>query len=207
MAKLNFCKSCGKDISNVSKCPDCGGQSKNFFMKHKILTVIVALLFIGAIAAAGSSTGDDVSKAEGKEQEKTQQQELRNFNVGETAEKKDSYRVSVNSFSEYQSQNPFMQPTEGNKYIVANITVENLSADRDIVVSSLVCFTFLGLDGTKYDLGLTDVGSQIDGTVAPGRKLTGNIAYVVPAGLTEGELEVKLDAFTGKPIYFKGAIQ
>ncbi|MEG0670731.1 DUF4352 domain-containing protein [Clostridium sp.] len=209
MSKLVKCKSCGKEISKGAKCPECGKDNKNFFMKHKVLTVILAIVIIGAVGGAAGSSGDDsVSKVDGdKPSTSSEQQESRNFEIGQTAEKANNYKVSVNSLSEYTSTNQFMKAPEGKKYVVANVTVENLTADKDIAVSSLMCFNLLSVDGVKYNIAITDAEGQLDGTVAPGRKLTGNVSYEVPAELTEAELEVKLDVFTGKPIYFKGPIK
>lgn len=212
MSKLVKCKSCGKEIAKGAKCPSCGKDNRNFFSKHKILTGVGALVILGVIIGATSSAGDDVLKeneeklSEESSSSSTPQQDSRNFEVGQTAEKEGAYKVTVNSLAEYQSSNEFIKPAEGKKYVVANVTVENISADKDIAVSSIVCFKLLSLDGVKYDIAITDAGSQLDGTVAPGRKLTGNVTYEVPSDLTEAELEVKLDVIGGKAIYFKGAI-
>lgn len=208
MSKLVKCKTCGKEIASGAKCPGCGKDNRNFFMRHKILTAILAVSILGGIGGSiDSSSSNNIAKVDGNQSVIANgQQESRNFEIGETAEKANNYRISVNSLSEYKSANEFMQASDGKKYVVANVTVENLTSDKDIVVSSLMCFSLLDLDGVKYDIALTDVGSQLDGTVAPGRKLTGNVAYEVPTNLTEAELEVNLDVFTGKPIYFKGSI-
>lgn len=207
MSKMVKCKSCGKEIAKGVKCPNCGSDNRNFFMKHKVLTIIGAIVVLGGIGIAGSSgSNNDISKVDKDKPTNTQQQESRNFNVGDTAEKENSYRITVNSLSEYISSNEFMQAPDGKKYVVAGVEIENLSNDKDIVVSSLMCFNLLGMDGTKYDLALTDVDGSLDGTIAPGRKLKGNIAFEVPNDITEAELEVNLDVFTGKTIFFKGTI-
>lgn len=57
------CKSCMSQIDvKAIKCPKCGADQRNWFMKHKILTGIAAviLLFIvlGIIGSSGSSTGN-----------------------------------------------------------------------------------------------------------------------------------------------------
>lgn len=225
MSKLVKCKACGKEIAKSAKCPGCGKDNRNFFAKHKILTAILAILIIAGIGGIFGSSGYDIKKVDSnesskvesnenkdeketkkEEETKTEQQDSRNFAVGETAEKSESYRISVNSLTEYKSDNEFMQAPEGKKYVVANVTVENLNGSEDMAVSSLMHFNLLSLDGVKYDIALTDAGSQLDGTVAPGRKLTGNLSYEVPSDLTEAELEVNLDLFSGKAIYFKGSI-
>ena len=52
MALVN-CKSCGKEIGKgVKKCVHCGTDQRNFFVKHKILTGILAIVIIGGISSA-----------------------------------------------------------------------------------------------------------------------------------------------------------
>lgn len=54
------CKVCNKDIAKgVKKCPHCGKDQRNFFMRHKILTGILVLVLIAAIGGAiGGDDGD-----------------------------------------------------------------------------------------------------------------------------------------------------
>ncbi len=57
MENLVKCKACGKEIAKgVKKCPSCGKDQRNFFMKHKIITGIAVLFILGAI---GSQLGGD----------------------------------------------------------------------------------------------------------------------------------------------------
>lgn len=62
MSKMTNCKTCGKEIAKgINKCPHCGADQRNFFMKHKIISVILGLLVIGIIGSAigGSKTGNN----------------------------------------------------------------------------------------------------------------------------------------------------
>lgn len=59
---LTTCKACGKEIAKgVKKCPHCGKDQRNFFMKHKIISIIAIFIVLGVI---GSVTGgkDDSAK-------------------------------------------------------------------------------------------------------------------------------------------------
>ena len=56
MSKMVKCKACGKEIAKGTKCVGCGKDQRNFFMKHKVLTVILALIILGGI---GSAMGGD----------------------------------------------------------------------------------------------------------------------------------------------------
>lgn len=55
MSKLVNCKACGNQIAKGTKCcPNCGKDNRNFFAKHKIMTVLLALFIIGCIGSASS---------------------------------------------------------------------------------------------------------------------------------------------------------
>ena len=46
------CKACNKEIAKgVKKCPHCGKDQRNFFMKHKILTGILVVVLLAAIGS------------------------------------------------------------------------------------------------------------------------------------------------------------
>ena len=62
---MKKCKVCGKELSKKAKmCPSCGEDQRNFFTKHKILTVLGAIVIVGAI---GGATGSDSNSQEIKE--------------------------------------------------------------------------------------------------------------------------------------------
>jgi len=53
------CSKCKEDIQDdAKKCKHCGSDLRNWFIRHKILTVILALFVIGAI---GSISGGNTS--------------------------------------------------------------------------------------------------------------------------------------------------
>lgn len=53
---MKTCKECGTEISDKAKaCPKCGKDPRNFFLKHKVLTFILAIVLIGIIASVGGS--------------------------------------------------------------------------------------------------------------------------------------------------------
>lgn len=59
MSKLVNCKACGKEIAKgVKKCPNCGKDQRNFFMKHKIITAVLVVVIIGGAAAAAGGNKD-----------------------------------------------------------------------------------------------------------------------------------------------------
>jgi len=49
---MTECKACGGDIAKgVKKCPHCGKDQRNFFMRHKIITGFLVLMILGSIVS------------------------------------------------------------------------------------------------------------------------------------------------------------
>lgn len=64
--KMTTCKACEKEIAKgIKKCPSCGADQRNFFGKHKIITIILALIIIGGIGSAlGGGGGSKTTTAD-----------------------------------------------------------------------------------------------------------------------------------------------
>src|SRR2546423_1408277 len=53
---MKKCKACQKEIDvKASKCPHCQSDQRNWFLRHPILTVLFALIIIGAVGSADNS--------------------------------------------------------------------------------------------------------------------------------------------------------
>ncbi len=69
--KLVPCKACGQEIAKgVKKCPNCGKDQRNFFMRHKIITFILAVVVIIII---GNMIGEAAQKPLPKHQVEAKQ--------------------------------------------------------------------------------------------------------------------------------------
>lgn len=62
---MKKCKSCKSEIdSKATKCPKCGTDQRNWFMKHKIITgILVIIIVFGLIGAAGGSKSSNTSSS------------------------------------------------------------------------------------------------------------------------------------------------
>ena len=59
---MKTCKECGAEISNKAKaCPKCGKDTRNFFLRHKVITFILAVILIGMIASAGDGNTNTIT--------------------------------------------------------------------------------------------------------------------------------------------------
>ncbi|MFS0639198.1 hypothetical protein AB1K84_25325 [Mesobacillus foraminis] len=76
MANLVPCKACGKEIAKgVKKCPNCGKDQRNWFMRHKILSFIGAIVLLVAIGSAlGGGDGEDTATTTDEVAEKENQE-------------------------------------------------------------------------------------------------------------------------------------
>jgi hypothetical protein len=63
---LKECKECGQEISSsANKCPKCGKDQRNFFMRHKIISIMGLLIifgFIGLLNGGGENSSTTVDK-------------------------------------------------------------------------------------------------------------------------------------------------
>lgn len=149
------CKACNKEIAKgVKKCPHCGKDQRNFFMKHKILTGILVVVLLAAIGSGiggddkPSSGGDISSKGNSKveqneKKEDEKKEEKTEFSVDEVI----SYKDFDLTFTNQRNINGITD----SKYIVLDVTI----------VSKKDNFTFSG------DIqGVTEDNEVVDDTIA-----------------------------------------
>jgi len=71
---MKKCKSCQKEIDDkAKKCPHCHSDQRNWFLKHKVLTGILLIIFIGII----SNTSGKKENTNQNTQSNTQEQTLK----------------------------------------------------------------------------------------------------------------------------------
>ena len=199
------CKHCQSDIPKKAKvCPQCG-KKQGSALKW-IIIAVVALIIIGA---AG---GDDEPKkvennnptasvsTEVAAVETVNEAEV--FTVGDTVEYKD-VKVTLNSIKE-NTGSQFNKPTEGNVFLLVDFTIEN-NSNEELNVSSMMCFEAYQ-DGysTSISLGalVEKEGAQLDGTIAPGKKMQGAVGYEVPANYKEFEISYSPDLWSSDQFTF-----
>lgn len=187
MAKLINCKSCGNEIaSNAKTCPKCGAKNSKPFYK-KIWFWVLVVIIIAAIGGAGSNKPKLVSEDKPivTKEEKSSKEEV--FNIGDTIEL-DKFKITVNEVKTTNGSD-FIKPQEGNEFLYVDATVENIS-DKEQTVSSVLMFKVVDKDGRAMKQTIVEnANGQLDGTIGPGRKMTGEYVVEVPKDATGLELQ------------------
>ena len=192
MEKMTNCKICGAEIAKSAKiCPKCGAKRK----KHTLLGIVLcAVGVILLICALASGSGDKPEKETGNAAAAEQKTETL-FSVGETAVF-GRIKVTANEICTTKGTD-FFVPEKGNIFVGINFTVENI-ADKDVAMSTLLLFDAY-VDGTKCQWSLNGTcafdasNKTLDGTISPGKKLTGWYCAEVPENWKELELQVSQD--------------
>ncbi len=173
-----LCKHCKTKIPAGAKvCPNCR-KKQGYILKW----VIIGIVVIGIIGSAGESDDNakDVTTAKKENLENTSSQEKKKeteFSVGETAEYK-NVQVKLIGYEESYG-NDWGKPGDGKVFVFPEFEITN-NSNEEISVSSLVSFECY-VDDYKTDfssnafmvISTEDGKQQLDGSIAPGKKLKG----------------------------------
>ncbi|MBQ8797186.1 MAG: DUF5067 domain-containing protein [Oscillospiraceae bacterium] len=214
-----YCKHCGKEISETAKfCDSCGkpvaeevektdpvveeAPKKKKKKRHPILATILIIFGVILIIGALSGGSDEPSKVGSVDSATSTQPPKSEFTVGDKVELNDIVVTLVN-VSENNGGN-YMVPQDGKVFVVCEFEIEN-NSDREIAVSSMMSFeAYIDDYSTQMNLSamLSTEKSQLDGSVAPGKKMNGVIGYEADAGWSNIEVRFTPDFWAGKDIIF-----
>ena len=176
-----------------------------------VVLVVVVLVVIAAFAGGGeSSTPQKVESTSGTSQSASQasqaqsQPEQTVFTVGDAVEL-NGVKTTLLSAEEYPGKQ-YMMPTDGNIFLVCQFEIENDSS-AEITVSSMVSFNAY-CDDYSVNLSVTgemleDSWKTLDGTVAPGKKINGVIAYEIPQDWQKMEISYTPSYWSGHDVQFE----
>lgn len=149
-------------------------------MKNKFLSLALMIAIGGTLAACNEVESEIVpeNKIAAEEIQEEVVEEKTIFDIGETYSK-EGLNITLNSVkvtegSKYDSP-------ENDKFIVANITVENNTED-EVSISSLMNFELKDEEGYSHSpvFLVEGVKSPIDGSIEPGGISRGEVVYDVP---------------------------
>lgn len=162
---------------------------------------------------ADENEQDSVSDSDSQTQENEQgsvsdddnqaQDEETIFKVGEIAEL-NGVQVALTDYRE-STGGDFNKPDDGNIFVLAEFEIVN-NTDDELAVSSLLSFEAYDADDYKLDYSLSALmekeGSQLDGTIAPGKKLKGWIGWEVPSDYKNIEVHFTDNVWTNNKFKF-----
>lgn len=201
--ETKLCKHCKTEIPKKAKvCPNC--RKKQSGIGKWILIIAVVFILFGAASGGeqkpkkvepekvesteksekAKKKKDKADQEEATEETKAQTEETEEkstFGIGETAELND---IQVTMLDYYESQgSEYNKPTEGYEFVMAEFEIVN-NSDKELHVSSVMSFEGYADDyALNYSFSAAlakDGANQLDGTVAPGKKMNGVIGYEVP---------------------------
>ena len=130
---LKICKECGSEVSSTGRCPKCGKDQRNFFIKHKFLTFILILIILGVIG--NMSLKNNIVDNTVKTSTGNKQEEKKYINVGEAIQAKD-WEIKLTETKFNQRIDPPEQPMfytyyqvkdTDNTYLCIILEAKNLS--------------------------------------------------------------------------------
>lgn len=180
---MKICKHCSSTIPKKAKvCPVCRKKQGG-----KIKWIIIAIVVIGIIGATASGGNKNKpKKVADSNSTETQQNNTKDesketiFRKGETAEM-NNIQVTLTDYKE-SAGGEWNKPADGNIFLIAEFEIAN-NSEKELAVSSIMSFDAYA-DGYSLNYSLSALmekeGSQLDGTVAAGKKLRGWIGWEVP---------------------------
>ena len=185
------CKYCQSDIPKKAKvCPVCKKkQKKNIVLIIILIFVILSFTMCGTMCGLLGDAVDETVKEETKKEDVLKKLAKKKFKVGETVTT-DDMEIKYLSVKDYKSDNEFMQPKKGYKYIKAEFEFVNKSKEDDLSVSTL-SFSCNADDYEVETVYMDD--NELDADLSPGKKAKGPIFFEVPKDAKSIEIQYESD--------------
>ncbi|MUK88825.1 DUF4352 domain-containing protein [Ornithinibacillus sp. L9] len=173
--------------------------------KISSITLYLLIAFILVLSGCGGDDADNGNDKESQDQgteengDDNEEDAAEDEKNGDKQEDKDTEELSVGDSADLEGLKvtlnevrvepggEFDEP-ENDQFVVVNLTAEN-NSDEEIVVSSIMNVELYDEEGYSYTTTILTEGiqGQFDGTVAPDKKLRGEIPFDVPES---GEYEL-----------------
>ena len=215
------CKHCKTEIPAGAKiCPNCQKKQGGI-----IKWIIVGVIVIGVAGAALGGKDNSVKRVDSSEdavqkksqnndsalsesndtsvtQKDNQDTEDLKFALGETDEL-DNVQVTLTNITESEGSD-YNKPTDGNVFVLAEFEIVN-NSEKELTISSMLSFDAYQ-DGYSTTLSISALlendSNQLDGAIAPGKKMKGFIGYEIPVDYKELEINLQLDVWSNEKIVF-----
>lgn len=202
MSGLVACKTCGKEIAKgVKKCPHCGKDQRNWFMRHKIMTFIGALILIIIISSALGGGGEETVTTSGASKTETTE---KTYKVGDTLVI-DKLEITVSKFEEMdQIGDPSFlgkKASDGGTLAAIQYTLKNVS-DEPVGMFDYPTFKLVDEKGTEYDSDIDASGAYAVETGIDDSKIMSDLNPDISVTSTEA-YEVSKERFASGKWYIQ----
>lgn len=205
----NFCPKCGAAAPGNADVPATVKKKKKFHWWY-VLIILVVIAAIGAAADNANNPSEvddnkveDSANDDNTNVEDNSKNEQTIFHQGDVATSSD---INITLLSVTESNgSQFMKPTDGNVYVTFKFEIDNQS-DKEITISSLMMFDAYFDDyAANLSIGAITLSgeTQLDGSVAAGKKLAGVVGYEAPSDWKTAEIHVTPDFWFGDDIIFE----
>ncbi len=159
--------------------------------KLLIITALVAVLSLSAIACTGSSDVDTGQKSD-SDQESTSDGKPVTYKQSDSVEI-DGKKISIEEVKIYTDYGEFNEPAEGKQFLAVKVKVENIS--NESTSYNALNYSLVDKDGAKYNEGaFTDLDPTFSsGELQPTRKASGYMVFEVPARTKTSEYELQYE--------------
>lgn len=181
-----ICKHCKTEIPYDAKvCPQCRKKQKKGLV-FKIALVLITLVVLGSIFGSGEEESENVQTE---------------FVVGEAFSNKNIVMKCI-STGDYKTDNEFMKPEDGNKYIYAEFEIENPSDSGSDLGAGAWDFTCYA-DNKACDTTYFDVEALPEyERISPGKTMSGKVYFEVPEDSENIVLEYETNFWSEDKVTF-----
>ncbi len=175
-------------------------KKKNWFARHKIMSVILGLIVIGVITSAAGGNKGSTNTPSGSTKQASSG--AKTVGIGQAAQD-GKFEFTVNSFKcgdTTVGTNQYLTKTAQGEYCLMNLTVKNIGnqaqlfdASNEYVYDS--SNNKLSADSTASTYANPD-GSTFLNQINPGNSVTGTVAFDVAKGATIATAELHDSAFS-----------
>lgn len=162
-----------------------------------ILVVFNTFSRLSSSDTAKEANNDPIQSGEQNIEKDTDIEPSNKFNVGEIAET-ENLRISYLDADDYVSDNEFLQPKDGNKYIKCDFEFENIgTTDQYVTIWDSKCYA------DEYACEQTYLEDDtLSATLSSGKKSKGSVFFEVPENAESIVLEYSTNFWSQNKIIF-----
>ena len=161
-------------------------------LKNTVGALAVTAALVATLASGESNSAEKVNDT-GTSAKSNQKAASKTFKVKEKVKLGDYVFVVHKVQDPLKPTNDMMKPAAGKRWVSVDAEVTN-NADTPQTVSSIMCFDLRDSQNKKYSVTITGQSeSQLDGEVAAGDSLRGDLEFEIPKAAKGLKLNFKCD--------------